>query len=83
MSYDNNFKNLKLKNISLQKDKTNKNKKISDINKKDEKREDIYKNILKYTESELNDLSYIEALKNDKRTYCQYYWSLLKKKQLI
>ena len=70
MSYDNNFKNLKLKNISLQKDKTNKNKKISDINKKDEKREDIYKNILKYTESELNDLSYIEALKNDKRTYC-------------
>ena len=83
MSYDNNFKNLKLKNISLQKDKTNKNKKISDINKKDEKTEDIYKNILKYTESELNDLSYIEALKNDKRTYCQYYWSLLKKKQLI
>ena len=73
MSYDNNFKNLKLKNISLQKDKKNKNKKISDI----------YKNILKYTESELNDLSYIEALKNDKRTYCQYYWSLLKKKQLI
>ena len=83
MSYDNNFKNLKLKNISLQKDKKNKNNKISYINKKDEKREDIYKNILKYTESELNDLSYIEALKNDKRTYCQYYWSLLKKKQLI
>ena len=28
-------------------------------------------------------MSYNEALKIDRRTYCQYYWSLLKKKQLI
>ena len=41
------------------------------------------KKILVYTDSELNSLSYEEALKIDKRTYCQYYFSLLKKKQSI
>ena len=35
-------------------------------------------NILKYNDYELNRLSYKEALKNDKRTYFQYYYSLLK-----
>ena len=37
----------------------------------------------KNTDSELNSLSYEEALKIDKRTYCQYYFSLIKKKQSI
>ena len=32
---------------------------------------------------ELNTLSYIEAIKCDKRTYCQYYMDLLKQNQLI
>ena len=32
---------------------------------------------------ELNYLSYDEAIKIDKRNYCQYYWSLLKTKHLI
>ena len=32
---------------------------------------------------ELNTLEYDLAIKIDKRTYFQYYWSLLKKKQLI
>ena len=32
---------------------------------------------------ELNNLEYEIALIVDKRTYFQYYWSLLKKKQLI
>ena len=40
-------------------------------------------NILEYTDSELNSLSFEEALKIDKRTYCQYYFSLLKKKNSI
>ena len=31
----------------------------------------------------MNSLSYKEALKKDKRTFCQYYWSLLKKKHII
>ena len=34
-------------------------------------------------DNELNDLEYEQALNFDKRTYFQYYWSLLKKKQLI
>ena len=36
-----------------------------------------------YNDSELNSLIYILALQYDKRTYFQYYWSLLCKKQLI
>ena len=34
-------------------------------------------------DQELNSLIYKLAIKYDKRTYFQYYWSLLKKKQLI
>ena len=34
-------------------------------------------------DQELNSLMYEEALLFDKRTYFQYYWSLLKRKQLI
>ena len=35
-----------------------------------------------YNDYELNNLSYNEALKNDKRTFMQYYVSLLKMKHL-
>ena len=35
-------------------------------------------NILNFNDYELNRLSYKDALKNDKRTYFQYYYSLLK-----
>ena len=34
-------------------------------------------------DQELNMLDYEVALVYDKRTYCQYYWSLLKKNQII
>ena len=34
-------------------------------------------------DQELNTLEYDKAILYDKRTYIQYYWSLLKKKQLI
>ena len=37
----------------------------------------------KYIDEELNHMSYKDALVFDKRTYCQYYLSLLKKKHLI
>ena len=40
----------------------------------------IYRNL---NDEELNSLEYTLALKIDKRTYFQYYWSLLKKKHLI
>ena len=41
------------------------------------------KKIMQYNEGEINDLSYILAIKYDKRTYCQYYSSLLKTKHII
>ena len=36
-----------------------------------------------FTYQELNNMLYKEALIYDKRTYIQYYWCLIKKKQLI
>ena len=39
-----------------------------------------YKNL---NDQELNSLEYVMAIELDKRTYFQYYWSLLRKKQLL
>ena len=36
-----------------------------------------------YEDQELDELEYDSALKYDKRTYCEYYWTLLKKKHII
>ena len=36
--------------------------------------------IMEYTDEEINELSYNLALQNDKRTFCQYYISLVKTK---
>ena len=47
------------------------------------KKEEKYRKLLEDTESELNSLDYEEALKRDKRTYLQYYYSSLKKNQAI
>ena len=70
-------KNIKQKNY--------KNEKIIKRNEKilTKKNKEKNKNILEYTDSELNSLSYKKALIIDKRSYCQYYFSLLKKKQNI
>ena len=43
----------------------------------------IENGIMKYNDQELNSLNYKEALKIDKRTYLQYYFSLIKRKQKI
>ena len=50
------------------------------FNKKIENYDLSYRNL---NDQELNTLVYKLALELDKRTYFQYYWSLLKKKQLI
>ena len=51
---------------------------------KDKVKNKICKNLIKdYNDYELNRLEYKEALKIDKRTYIQYYFSLIKRKQLI
>ena len=38
---------------------------------------------MKYNDQELNTLNYEEALLIDKRTYLQYYFSLVKRKQKL
>ena len=48
-----------------------------------EKENKYEKKIEFYNDTELNDLNYNEALKIDKRTFFQYYWSLIQKKHLI
>ena len=73
-------------NKSLKSNKTINKYESSKINKNKKKiseRLKKYKNNMIYTDSELNSLSYEEALKFDERNYCQYYFSLLKKKQSI
>ena len=42
-----------------------------------------YKKILSYNDSEKNELSYEKAIKHDKRTFLQYYYPLLKIKNLF
>ena len=46
-------------------------------------KKDNYQNYNNYNDNELNNLIYEEALKTDKRTYFQYYASLIKIKHLI
>ena len=72
-------KNLIIKNDSNNALISNNNKKKLKSNLKKEKKAKI-KNIMKYIDEEINTLSYELALLNDKRTYCQYYISLLKTK---
>ena len=54
-------------------------------NAKSNKNNNFIKNdkILSMNDQELNSLDYKNALFYDKRTYFQYYWSLLKKKHMI
>ena len=76
----------KIKRKSHNKKNRKINKKTDFIGKEKEKKENYnnnYNNILEYTDSELDSLAYADAIKIDKRTYCQYYWSLMKKKQSI
>ena len=59
----------------------NKKNNINNIKNKINEKESInYKNLNDY---ELDSLDYLDAYKIDKRTYFQYYWSLLKRKQLL
>ena len=59
-------------------EKKDKNNNIKSIKETDEI--ENYKNM---NDDELNSLEYEKALIYDKRTFFQYYWSLLKKEQLI
>ena len=73
-----NYKN-DIINTNNKRKKNNKRKNITKNNTKmtEQKIKNI-KTILDYTDDEINDLPYDLALLNDKRTYCQYYISLIK-----
>ena len=50
------------------------------INHNNQNKIELIKKIMNYHHDELNELSYDLALTHDKRTFCQYYNSLLKTK---
>ena len=82
MEYDSTFKKLdKDSNITIM--KNNIKNKIAKDAKLNENNYKEHKYILECTDSEMNSLPYEKALMIDKRTYFQYYFSLLKKKQII
>ena len=78
-----------IKTIKLGKDINNKNYHIKEEKaefKKDNKKKKDYPNLSNFenlNDEELNSLEYNDAILIDKRTYFQYYWSLLKKDHLI
>ena len=73
----NNFLKKKLKNEYIL--KLNESKKVELI----EKQKIKITETLKYNDNELNDLGYKKAFKYDKRTFCQYYLSLLFTKHIL
>ena len=56
---------------------------ISILNSNNIKSKNHNKNIIYYDDNEFNGLSYSEAFKADRRTYLQYYFSLLRMRYLI
>ena len=73
---------IKTSNIIIIKKLENNNNEYLKYNMFKEKGKNILNNI-NYNDYELNNLNYDEALKIDKRTYIQYYFSLLKLKQIL
>ena len=83
-----NSNNIKNKNFYQDIIILNNNKKNSDrniLNEKPSKLKEIKDiiPIMNYTDDELNDLSYDSALDIDKRTFCQFYISLIKTKHEV
>ena len=77
--------NLTTSNKSSSKLSLGQSKNIIDINnnnKNNTKNKKQNTNI-NYSDSEINSFSYKEAIKNDKRTFFQYYFSLIKTKHII
>ena len=82
-SQSNNSTKINLKKI----DKNDYEKRINDFNLSNnnilEKEKIKVNKKYKYNDYELNNLDYIKAKEIDKRSYLKYYFSLLKRKQLI
>ena len=80
-----NVNNRNNNNIRINNNKRYKSSNIRIVNNNIEKEETIKKakEIMIYNDEEKNNLSYELALKYDKRTYCEYYISLLKTKHIL
>ena len=82
-SHRNNSTNINVKKI----DKNDYEKRMIDSNLSNnnilEKEKIKINKKYKYNDYELNNLDYIKAIEIDKRSYLKYYFSLLKRKQLI
>ena len=76
--YRNNYQIKKNLDINSSKNIEISNNELKNI---DEKSNQKY--FINYIESEINNISYEEALDNDKRTFFQYYITLLKEKHII
>ena len=61
----------------------NNNKNVPALKDNEKKRIKKLKKLMAYNTDEINDLSYNLALNYDKRTFCQYYNSLLKVKHFL
>jgi hypothetical protein len=81
-------RNKRISRVGNRKKTTSKKKKITkplnnNINptiKAEDKRNYLFQNL---NDQELNSLEYKSAIQIDKRTYFQYYWALLKKKNIL
>ena len=83
MNNDDKINNIKkTKNIILNNNKESNSNFVELNNNKDKTIEKI-KKITKYNTDEMNDLSYNLAVNYDKRTFCQYYISLIKMKYFL
>ena len=76
------YNNINKKNLKSVKSNNNKKNFIKLNNIKQKGRKNV-KKIMKYNNDEINELSYNLALLYDKRTFCQYYNSLLKSKHSL
>ena len=75
--------NLSNKNISLIESNSDKKINIKKSDKKIHFKKISNKNKYDYMDVELNNLEYKKAIKYDKRTYCQYYYSLIRNKHIL
>ena len=80
-SLDSGQKKFKVGSTKGKKNKTKLN--LNDSEVKIYKKKDDMPIIKKLNDEEMNYLTYKKAILIDKRTYCQYYFSLLKKKHII
>ena len=80
MNIDNNKKK---KNNNLNKKKNNSDFTLLKHNNQVKKENNKHIDLLLYNDYEINRLKYKDALVNDKRTYIEYYLSLLRSNNLL